>query len=64
MNAPVVVADELPEAELLDYLGSWAESDEDWILLQNRSTTSAEPESEQSDSELKDDESQELEHER
>ncbi|MEQ8205909.1 MAG: hypothetical protein RIA65_07025 [Woeseia sp.] len=64
VNAPIAAADELPEAELLDYLGSWAESDEDWVLLQNRNTTPAEPESEQSDSELTDDESQESKHER
>jgi len=30
-----VVADdeELPALELLEYLGSWEESDEDWVLL-------------------------------
>jgi len=63
INVPVAAMDEIPEAELLDYLGSWAESDEDWVLLQDRSMTPAEPESEQSDSDPKEDESQEPEHE-
>ena len=60
----MLAADELPEADLLDYLGSWAESDEDWILLQSGNNAPAEPESAQSDPESKDDESQESEHER
>ncbi|HEX9852448.1 MAG TPA: hypothetical protein VGA68_05515 [Woeseiaceae bacterium] len=26
-------ADEVPELEFLEYLGSWEESDEDWLLF-------------------------------
>lgn len=32
LGAPAV-ADEPPDMALLEYLGSWEESDEDWVLL-------------------------------
>ncbi|WP_156762622.1 hypothetical protein [Woeseia oceani] len=61
---PVLATDELPEAELLEYLGSWAETEADWVLLQSGDRAPAEAENADSDPESKDDESQESEHER
>lgn len=31
--APVVAEDALPDADFLEYLGSWDGSDEDWVAL-------------------------------
>lgn len=30
---PTIADDSLPDAEFLEYLGSWNESDEDWLVL-------------------------------
>ncbi len=30
------IEDEIPDAAFLEYLGSWEESDEDWLLVRNR----------------------------
>ena len=39
----VLAADEeLPELEFLEYLGSWEESDEDWLLFDEPVTADAE----------------------
>ncbi|MBT8084848.1 MAG: hypothetical protein HKN35_15695 [Woeseia sp.] len=32
-SAPAIGADELPDLALLEYLGSWEDSDEDWMLF-------------------------------
>ena len=34
--------DEMPEAEFLEYLGLWAESDEDWLLFEEPIAADAE----------------------
>ena len=41
----VLAADEeLPDMEFLEYLGSWEESDEDWLLFDEPVTADAEQE--------------------
>lgn len=63
LGAPVA-ADEPPDMALLEYLGSWEESDEDWVLLTeemhdqstNTDDTGSEPAAQAEDS-------QETEHE-
>jgi len=35
-NGVVVAEDEQPDMEFLEYLGSWEESDEDWLLFDQR----------------------------
>lgn len=59
-NGIVVAADEeLPDVDFLEYLGSWEESDEDWVLIaeaaaeraaatQERKRTDPAPDSEES----------------
>ena len=34
-TAALAAEDALPDAEFLEYLGMWDESDEDWMLLDN-----------------------------
>ena len=34
--------DEVPDAEFLEYLGLWEESDEDWLMFDEPSTADAE----------------------
>ena len=34
-TAAMAEEEQLPEAEFLEYLGMWEESDEDWLLLEN-----------------------------
>lgn len=34
-TAAMAEEEPLPEAEFLEYLGMWEESDEDWLLLEN-----------------------------
>ena len=33
LGGGLVAAEEVPELEFLEYLGSWEESDEDWLLF-------------------------------
>lgn len=43
----VLAADEeLPDLDFLEYLGSWEESDEDWLLFEEPITADAEKRSE------------------
>ena len=34
-TATMAEEEQLPEAEFIEYLGMWQESDEDWMLLEN-----------------------------
>ena len=58
---PVLAEEALPDMALLEYLGSWDESDEDWVLLVDDELQS-EQEQERSDP-ADDEESQESDHE-
>jgi hypothetical protein len=44
MGCSLVLAadDEVPDAEFLEYLGLWEESDEDWLLFEEPITADAE----------------------
>ena len=43
--------DELPDADFLEYLGSWEDSDEDWLLFtENAEEAAAEEEAQHTDS--------------
>lgn len=33
LTSAALATDEIPDAEFLEYLGSWSESDEDWLLF-------------------------------
>jgi hypothetical protein len=56
--------DELPDVEFLEYLGSWDESDEDWLLVSDVDRVRKElTKDEQSDSEQQAEESTETENE-
>lgn len=55
--------DEPPDLEFLEYLGSWDESDEEWLLF-NDQTQEAAAREEQSDPEPEGEETTELENER
>lgn len=56
--------DELPDTEFLEYLGSWEQSDEDWLLVTDLERVRKElTKNEQSDSELINKESTEIEDE-
>jgi len=55
LGTPVLgVEAEMPDAEFLEYLGMWEESDEDWLLVdeetmaENDERTDPDPESEES----------------
>lgn len=39
-------AEEMPDVEFLEYLGSWTESDEDWLILDTADKLRAEVEKE------------------
>ena len=41
LGAPAVADDEVPDAEFLEYLGMWPESDEDWVMLEEMAQASA-----------------------
>ena len=43
------IADEVPELEFLEYLGSWEESDEDWLLFNEVDADKARASDERSD---------------
>jgi len=56
--------DELPDMEFLEYLGSWEESDEDWVLISDSNRIREElAKDERSDPALQGDESTETEDE-
>ena len=56
--------DELPDVEFLEYLGSWDESDEDWLVVSDVDRVRKElTKDERSDSEQKVEESTETENE-
>jgi len=58
-----VVADEAePDMEFLEYLGSWEESDEDWVLFDENEEQSGQQET-RSDPDASGEESQESQHE-
>jgi hypothetical protein len=45
--SPSLASDEqIPDAEFLEYLGFWDESDEDWLLLENDAVAENEERSE------------------
>jgi hypothetical protein len=41
--------DDIPDAEFLEYLGSWEESDEEWLIFENEQTADAAGADERSD---------------
>jgi hypothetical protein len=45
----VIAEDEQPDMEFLEYLGSWEESDEDWLLFNVRDEAVVADEKERSD---------------
>ena len=61
--APAAGAEEPPELELLEYLGSWEESDEDWVLFQDDDEERVGTDTERSDSVSQDKASQESDNE-
>ena len=38
----VAAEDEVPDADFLEYLGMWEESDEDWVIIDGVTTADAE----------------------
>jgi hypothetical protein len=42
-------AEEVPDLEFLEYLGSWEESDEDWLLFNQLDAEQAKTDAERSD---------------
>lgn len=40
-SAAAVTDEELPDVEFLEYLGSWQESDEDWLILNDTDASRA-----------------------
>lgn len=64
-GALVAKEDDVPDMAFLEYLGSWDESDEDWLLVTDPQTESEELEKEgRSDPALQSEESTETEYER
>jgi len=61
----VVVADDdvLPDMEFLEYLGSWKESDEDWVMLSDVATEQVASENKRTDPASKEEESVETDDE-
>jgi hypothetical protein len=59
---PVFADEQMPDMALLEYLGSWDESDEDWVLLVDDDELQSAQEQERSDP-ADDKESQESDHE-
>lgn len=55
--------DELPDMALLEYLGSWDNSDADWMLLVDEDDVRVETDKERSDPVSDDEASQESDHE-
>ena len=63
--AGIVVADDelMPDMEFLEYLGSWEESDEDWVLLAAEAVEQVASEDERTDPAAKEEESVEIDDE-
>lgn len=45
----LVIAEDVPELEFLEYLGSWEESDEDWLLFNELNKEQTNTDDERSD---------------
>ena len=58
-----VAEDETPDMALLEYLGSWEDSDADWMLLVDEEDVQVKTEKERSEPVSDDEASQESEHE-
>ena len=64
LNAVVAADDDaMPDIEFLEYLGSWEESDEDWVLLAAEAVEQVASENERTDPASKDKESVEIDDE-
>ncbi len=63
--AGIVVADDetMPDIEFLEYLGSWEESDEDWVVLAAEAVEQVASEDERTDPAAKKEESVEIDDE-
>ena len=61
----IVVADDetMPDIEFLEYLGSWEESDEDWVVLAAEAVEQVASEGERTDPAAKEEESVEIDDE-
>jgi len=61
----IVVADDetMPDMEFLEYLGSWEESDEDWVVLAAQAVEQVASEDERTDPAAKEEESVEIDDE-
>ncbi len=61
----IVAADDdvMPDMEFLEYLGSWEESDEDWVLFSEAEAAQLASEAKQADPVSKDEESVEIDDE-
>ena len=61
----IVVADDeaMPDMEFLEYLGSWEESDEDWVVLAAEAVEQVASEDERTDPAAKKEESVEIDDE-
>lgn len=49
LGGNVASAEEVPDLEFLEYLGSWEESDEDWLLFNKLDAEQAAADAERSD---------------
>ncbi|MDH4049581.1 MAG: hypothetical protein OEV63_15790 [Gammaproteobacteria bacterium] len=49
LGGGIAAADGVPELEFLEYLGSWEESDEDWLLFNEVESAEAKASDERSD---------------
>lgn len=49
MLGGLVAAEEVPDLEFLEYLGSWEESDEDWLIFNRLDAEEAKDNEERSD---------------
>ena len=54
--------EDLPDPDLLEYLGSWEESDEDWVIVDRLDSVRREVNTDRSDPEPQGEETQEKEH--
>jgi len=55
--------DELPDVEFLEYLGSWEESDEDWVMIDKESQKERKKKDKRDDPEPEGEESAEIDDE-
>jgi hypothetical protein len=49
LGSNLATAEEIPDLEFLEYLGSWQESDEDWLLFNKVDADVAKADAERSD---------------